>query len=151
MTIKYFSLLLIFLSLLFVTGCEGPSPLGTTVKKTYFQNGKLQEEFIITDKKQMNGTLKKYGPDGEFTSTTTIRNGVPHGVEKLYDKEGHILRTTPYINGKKHGDEKGYFPNGDVWFSMPYRNGVLNGDAYMYTQDGKVFRHAVYKDGKIIN
>jgi len=151
MTIKHFSLLFVFVSLFMLSGCDTPSPFGPTVKKKFFPNGQLQEEFIISDKKSMSGTLKKYGPDGELTSTATIRNGVRHGMEKLYDKEGHILRTTPYVNGKKHGDEKGYFPNGDIWFSMPYRNGVLNGDAYMYTQDGKVLRHAVYKDGKITN
>jgi antitoxin component YwqK of YwqJK toxin-antitoxin module len=151
MMIRRFSLFSVFVSLLFLAGCSTPSPFGPSVEKKYFPNGKLQSEFIITDKKQRSGILKKYGPDEELTSTAPIRNGVRHGVEKLYDKEGHVLRATPYVNGKKHGDEKGYFPNGDVWFSMPYRNGVLNGDAYMYTQDGKVLRHAVYKNGKMIN
>jgi antitoxin component YwqK of YwqJK toxin-antitoxin module len=151
MMIKRFSLFFVFVSLLILTGCNTPSPFGSSVEKKYFPNGKLQSEFIITDKKQMNGILKKYGPDEELTSTATIHNGVRHGIEKLYDKEGHVLRSTPYVNGKKHGNEKGYFPNGDIWFSMPYRNSVLNGDAYMYTQDGRVLRHAVYKNGKIVN
>jgi antitoxin component YwqK of YwqJK toxin-antitoxin module len=148
---KQLSLFVIFLSLLFLAGCEGPSPFGSNVKKEYFTNGQLRSEFIMSDKTGANGLLKRYGPDGELTSTVPIRNGVKNGVEKLYDKEGHVLKTTIYVNGKKHGDEKGYYPNGDVWFSMPYRNGILNGDAYMYRQDGKVVRHAVYKDGKIIN
>jgi len=151
MITRHFSLFFLFVSLLVITGCSEPVPFGSTVERKYFPNGKVQSEFIITDKEQMSGILKKYGPDEELTSTVTIRNGVRHGVEKLYDKEGHVLRTTPYVNGKKDGDEKGYFPNGDIWFSLPYRNGVLNGDAYMYAQDGKVVRHAVYKDGKITN
>jgi len=151
MTIPFRSFLLVFILLLVLSGCNAPTPFGSSVKREYFPNGKLQSEFIITDKTQMRGILKKYGPDGELTSTVPMQNGVRHGVEKLFDKEGHVLKTTPYVNGKKDGEEKGYFPNGDVWFSMPYKDGVLNGDAYMYTQDGKVLRHAVYKNGKIIN
>ena len=148
---KKLSLFLILISLFFLTGCEGPSPFGSNVKKEYFTNGKLRSEFIMSDNTKVNGLLKRYGPDEELTSTVTIRNGVKHGVEKLYDKEGHVLKTTIYVNGRKHGEEKGYYPNGDVWFSMPYKNGILDGHAYMYRQDGKVVRHAIYRDGKIIN
>jgi len=148
---KHVSLLLLFCAMFFFSACEGPSLGGEKVKKKYFTNGQLREEFIMSDSTEQNGLLKKYGPDGKLTSTVTIQNGVKHGVEKLYDEEGRVLKSTPYYAGRKHGDEKGYFPNGDVWFSLPYRNGVLNGKAYIYRQDGTVVRKGIYRNGKLIN
>ena len=149
---KSISFLVFLFSFMFLmSGCEGPSPFGSHVKKEYFPNGKLRSEFIMSDNTKLNGILKKYGPDEELTSTVTIKNGVKDGVETLYDKEGHAIKKTIYVNGKKHGDEKGYYPNGDVWFSLPYRNGTLNGDAYIYQKDGRVYSHAVYRNGKVVN
>jgi len=147
---RLFSLSLV-LFLFLLTGCEGPSLFGGKVKKEYFTNGQIRSEFIMSDSTQQNGLLKKYGPEGELTSTVPIRNGVKHGVEKLYDKEGRVLKTTPYYNGRKHGEEKGYYPNGDVWFSLPYVNGVLNGQAYIYRRDGSIMRKGIYKNGKLVN
>ncbi|MCF6206857.1 MAG: hypothetical protein L3J47_08230 [Sulfurovum sp.] len=151
MTRKHFSFLLLFVSLILFSGCEGPSPLSGKVKKEYFTNGQIRSEFIMSDNTGKNGLLKKYGPDGKVTSTVPIRNGVKNGVEKLYDEEGRVLKTTPYYMGKKHGDEKGYFPSGDVWFVLPYRNGVLNGNAYIYRQDGTVVRKGIYRKGRLVN
>jgi len=148
---KHFSQLLLLVSLIFFTACESPTPFGKKVKKEYFTNGQIRSEFIMDDDTGQNGLLKQYGPEGELTSTVTIRNGVKHGVEKLYDKEGRVLKETPYYAGRKHGDEIGYFPSGNVWFSLPYRNGVLNGKAYIYRQDGSVLRKGIYKNGKLVN
>jgi len=148
---KYFAKLLLLLSLLFFTACESPAPFGKKVKKEYFTNGEVRSEFIMDDNTGQNGLLKRYGPEGELTSTVTIRNGVKHGVEKLYDKEGRVLKTTPYVEGRKNGEEKGYFPSGNVWFSIPYKNGVRNGKAYIYRQDGSIVRTGIYRNNKLIN
>jgi len=143
--------LILFISLLLFNACESPTPFGKKVKKEYFTNGQIRSEFIMDDDTEQNGLLKQYGPEGELTSTVTIRNGVKHGVETLYDKEGRIVKTTPYVNGRKHGDEKAYFPSGTVWFSLPYRNGVLNGKAYIYRPDGSILRKGIYRNGKLVN
>jgi antitoxin component YwqK of YwqJK toxin-antitoxin module len=147
---KHLSLFFIFFSLLFFTACEGPS-LGGNVKKTYFPNGTLQEEFIMSDATGKNGKLKKYGYDGHITSVVTIHNGVKDGVEIMYDQEGRVIRETPYVNGKKHGVRKDLFPNGDVLATTPYQNDMRNGTAYVYYKDGRVYRKVIFKNDKMIN
>ena len=147
---KTLSLFSMIFSLLFFTACEGPS-LGGKVKKTYFPNGQINTEFIMTDSSGKNGQLKKYGYEGHLTSIVNIRNGVKDGMEIMYDSQGRKIRETPYVNGKKHGTRRDLYPNGDTLATIPYQNNMRNGAAFVYYQDGRVQRRVMFKNDKMVN
>ena len=134
-------------SLLLTVGCQTPDLGGKKVKREYFTGGGLRSEFIMDDDSGLNGLLKKYGPEGELTSTVPIKNGLKNGVETLYDKDGKIVLTTPYVNGRKEGIQKGYFPDGSIWFTLPYKNNKRNGHAVMYDKSGHIVNEATYRNG----
>ena len=148
---KKSSLLLSVFVLIFLSACQGPSLSGKTVKKEYFTGGKIRSEFIMDDDSGQNGLLKQYGYDGHVTSTSQIRNGVPHGIETGYDPKGRVLWRATYVNGKKDGIQQAYYPNGDVLVSYTYRNGVKDGPAQTYNKDGSVYRRVIYKNDRIVN
>jgi len=147
---KALSFFLVLFSLIFFTACEGPS-LGGKVKKEYFTGGKIRSEFFMADSSGQNGLLKKYGYNGNLTSTVNIKNGVKNGIETWYDKKGRVIRKVPYINGKKHGLLKEFYPNGDIMATIPYQNSVRNGEAFSYNKDGSVHRKVIFRNGRMIN
>lgn len=148
---KKSSLLLSIFVLLFLSACKEPGLSGKTVKKEYFTGGQIRSEFIMDDDSGQNGLLKQYGYDGHVTSTTQLRNGVPHGTETGYDPKGRVLWRATYVNGKKDGIQEAYYPNGDVLVSYTYRNGVKHGPAHTYNKDGSVYRRVIFENGRITN
>ncbi len=133
-------------SLFLTVGCQSPDLSGKKIKREYFTGGGIRSEFIMDDESGLNGLLKKYGPEGELTSTVPIKNGLKNGVETLYDKEGKIVLQTPYVNGKKEGIQKAYFPDGSIWYTMPFKNDKREGRAVMYDQKGRIVSEAHYSD-----
>ena len=148
---KKLSLLLSTFLLLSFVGCSTPSLSGKSVKKTYFTGGQIRTEFIMDDDTEQNGVLKKYGYNGNVTSTVTIHNGVKDGVETGFDDHGRVIWKFTYINGKQEGQQYAYYPNGDVMVSFTYLSGMKNGEAMTYNKDGSINRKVIYKNGKIIN
>jgi len=149
---KKFTLLLAMFVLLLVTGCvSSPSLSGKKVKKEYFTGGKVRTEFIMDDATGQNGLLKKYGYNGNITSTVTIHNGVKNGVETGFDERGRVLWKLTFVNGKQDGQQYAYYPNGDVMVSYTYVNGIKQGSAKTYNKDGSVHKHVIYKNDKIVN
>ena len=145
------ALILAFLSVLLLTGCDSPSLLGKKVDKKYYTGGALLSEFIWSDSTGRNGTLKHYGFEGHQVSSVKITNGVKNGIESKFDNKGRVIQQTPYINGKIHGVDKAFYPNGDRMITFTYRNGVKDGYAYSYYPDGKVCRKAVFRRGRLSN
>lgn len=148
---KYLSLLLPLFVLLSLSGCDGPSLLGKTVKKEYYTGGKVRTEYIMDDKAGRNGLIKRYGYEGNVISTETIKNGVRNGTMRLYDAEGLVLRETPYVNGMIHGTQKDLYKNGDTLATIPYVNGVRNGVAFSYRKDGSIAKRVIFKNNRIVN
>jgi len=148
---KRLSFLLSIFTLLLLTGCDSPSLMGKEVKKTYFTGGQVATEFIMDDDTGQNGLLKKYGYNGNVTSTVTIHNGVKDGVETGFDEKGRAIWKLTYINGKQNGIQKAFYPNGDLMVSYVYKNGVKDGPAQTYNRDGSINRKVMYHQGKIIN
>jgi antitoxin component YwqK of YwqJK toxin-antitoxin module len=149
---KKFTLLLAMLILFFINGCDSsPTLSGKKVKKEYFTGGQVRTEFIMDDETEQNGLLKKYGYNGNVTSTVTIRNGVKHGTETGFDARGRVLWKQNFVNGKQDGQQYAYYPNGDVMVSYTYVNGVKEGPAQTYNKDGSVYKRVLYKHDKIIN
>ena len=138
--------LIALVSFLLLIGCQSPTLGGKKVKREYFTGGGLRSEFIMDDESGLNGLLKKYGPEGELTSTVPIKNGLKNGIETLYDKEGKTVLQTPYVNGKKEGIQKAYFPDGSIWYTMPFKNDKREGHAVMYDQKGHIVSEANYSD-----
>lgn len=147
---KKYSLLLSTLTILILTGCNTPSLLGKKVKKTYFTGGQIFSEFIMDDDSGQNGLLKRYGYNGNLTSTVTMRNGVKHGVETGYDEKGRIIWKETYVNGRRDGQQYAFYPNGDIMLSYTYKNGIKNGPAKTYNKDGTINREVMYKNGKLV-
>jgi len=148
---KKFSLLLSLFTLLFLTACDTPSLSGKKVKKEYFTGGQVRTEFIMDDDTEQNGLLKKYGYNGNVTSTVAIHNGVKDGIETGFDERGRTIWKLNYINGKQEGQQYAYYPNGDVMVTYNYKSGVKHGPAQTYNKDGSINRQVMYKNGKISN
>ena len=148
-TMKKLSLLLSLFLLLSFTGCSTPGFSGKKVKKEYFTGGQIRTEFIMDDDTGQNGLLKKYGYNGNVTSTVTMRNGVKNGVETGFDERGRIIWKLNYINGKQEGQQYAYYPNGDIMVSYNYVSDVKHGPAMSYNKDGSVNRKVVYNNGKL--
>jgi antitoxin component YwqK of YwqJK toxin-antitoxin module len=149
---KQLSLLFSIFILLSLSSCESaPSLSGKKVKKEYFTGGKIRTEFIMDDNTEQNGLLKKYGYNGNVTSTVTIHNGVKDGIETGFDEKGRIIWKLNYINGKQHGQQYAYYPNGDVMVSYTYVNGLKHGTAQTYRQNGSVHKKVLYKNDKLAN
>ena len=148
---KKLSFLLSIFTLLLLTGCNSPSLMGKEVKKTYFTGGQVSSEFIMDDATGQNGLLKKYGYNGNLTSTVTIHNGVKDGIETGFDEKGRVIWKYTFINGRQHGEQYAYYPNGDVMVSYHYVNGLKDGVAKAYNVDGTVNKQVTYKHGKIVN
>ena len=146
-SILFFSIFIYFI----LTGCDTPSLLGKKVKKTYFTGGQISTEFIMDDDSGQNGLLKRYGYNGNITSTVPMRNGVKHGVETGYDEKGRIIWKETYNNGRRDGLQYAFYPNGDVMLSYTYTNGIKNGPAKTYNKDGTINRHVMYKNGKLVH
>lgn len=148
---KKISLLLSIFLLLAFTGCDSPSLSGKKVKKEYFTGGQIRTEFIMDDDTEQNGLLKKYGYNGNVTSTVNIRNGVKDGVETGFDGKGRAIWKLTYVNGKQEGQQYAYYPNGEVMLSFTYVSGQKHGVAMTYNRDGSVSKKVIYRHGKIIN
>jgi antitoxin component YwqK of YwqJK toxin-antitoxin module len=149
---KKFTLLLSLFILFFINSCDSaPSLSSKKVKKEYFTGGQIRTEFIMDDDTGQNGLLKKYGYNGNVTSTVTIRNGVKHGTETGFDTKGRLLWKQNFVNGKQDGQQYAYYPNGDVMVSYTYVNGIKEGPAQTYNKDGSVHKRVLYKHDKIIN
>ena len=147
---KIHYLFLSLLLLLFI-GCQPPNLSGKKVHKEYFTGGKIRSEFIMDDDTGQNGTLKKYGYSGSLTSVSSIKNGVPDGVETGFDEEGRILWKLTYVNGKQDGIQKAFYPNGEVMLSYTYVNGIKHGIAQTYRVDGVVNKKVTYRNNKLVN
>jgi antitoxin component YwqK of YwqJK toxin-antitoxin module len=148
---KKLSLLLSIFLLLSLTGCDTPSLSGKKVKKEYFTGGQIRTEFIMDDDTEKNGLLKKYGYNGNVTSTVTIHHGVKDGVEIWYDQKHRVVRRVPYVNGRINGTFTDLYPNGDTLATIEFVNGVKNGMARSFNKDGSIYRQVMYKNGKIVN
>lgn len=151
-----------FSLIILLTGCDkggGPTPsnapapsfAGQKVKKTYYTGGMLRSEFIMSDKTEENGTLKRYGFEGHLTSIVVIKNGVKDGIEKLFDPKGRVIRTVPYVNGRINGIVAKYYPNGDPMVTITYKAGYRNGPATKYRKDGSVYQKVMFKNDKVVN
>ena len=148
---KKLSFLLSILLLLSFAGCNTPSFSGKKVKKEYFTGGEIRTEFIMDDNTGQNGLLKKYGYNGNVTSTVTIHNGVKDGIETGFDKHGRTIWKLNFINGKQEGQQYAYYPNGDIMVEYTYKGGLKHGPAMTYNKDGSINRQVMYKNGKIFN
>jgi antitoxin component YwqK of YwqJK toxin-antitoxin module len=148
---KKFSLLLLTFLLLSFTGCSTPSLSGKKVKKEYFTGGQIRTEFIMDDDTEQNGLLKKYGYNGNVTSTVTIHNGVKDGIETWYDQRHRPVRRVPYVNGRIHGTFTDLYENGETLATIEFVKGIRNGMARSFSKDGSVYRQVMYRNGKIVN
>ena len=148
---KKLSLLLLALLFLTFTGCGTPSLMGKKVKKEYFTGGQVRSEFIMDDDTEQNGFLKRYGYNGNVTSTVHIRNGVKDGIETGFDGKGRVIWKLNYVNGKQEGQQYAYYPNGDVMLSFTYVSGQKHGEAMTYNKDGSINKKVMYQNGRIVN
>jgi len=146
---KKLSFLLSLFLLLSFNGCSTPGLSGKKVKKEYFTGGQIRTEFIMDDSTGHNGLLKKYGYNGNVTSTVTMRNGVKDGVETGFDEHHRIIWKLNYINGKQEGQQYAYYPNGDIMVSYNYVSDVKHGPAMSYNKDGSVNKKVIYNNGKL--
>ena len=104
----------------------------------------------MTDKTEMNGTLKQYGYTGNLKVISHIKNGVKHGEMIVYDDNSLKIEKRTYVNGRLHGTQESFYPNGDLMITYPYINGILHGEGKSYRIDGEVEKTVIFENGKLI-
>ena len=96
------------------------------IRKIYYPNGKLREEFRYFD-------------------------GLENGKGTLYHKNGKIGAIQNFKDGVLHGELIEYYENGNIKIKGFFKDGKENGVFEEYDKNGKLTRKVTYKEGTWTN
>ena len=96
------------------------------IRKIYYPNGKLREEFRYFD-------------------------GLENGKGTLYHKNGKIGAIQNFKDGVLHGELIEYYENGNIKIKGFFKDGKENGVCEEYDINGKLTRKVTYKEGTWTN
>jgi antitoxin component YwqK of YwqJK toxin-antitoxin module len=102
--------------------------------KTYFENGKLYEDFNIVNG-EIHGDSKMYYENGVLRLEGKMKNGKRDGQIIYYRQETTLMEKSLGFGTK----EKVEF----------YKNGILDGPSMRYDEDGNYIDTTMYKNGEI--
>jgi len=137
---KIFSgpLLLIFLSIFFLSGCNG--------KKTPKKDIQTATDTVTVPDTGYTG-IKQYMSNKVLVKEVTFKNGVREGLMKSYYPTGQLRQTFWYKNGLREDSAKWYFLEGQVFRSTPYVHDTIDGIQRQYYRTGKLKARLGYKKG----
>jgi len=137
--------ILIF-SIFFLFGCER-----IKVKKTYYPNGKLKEEWEVTQDKfgedVKNGLYKAWYDDGQPKHEIHYLDGKKHGIQKSYHKNGQLELEENYLFGKLSGKKKNWTKEGKLELEVDYMDGKPHGLFVRYRDNGQIHHKINYLNG----
>jgi hypothetical protein len=114
----HFITYLITLFAIFISGCntikEKEGNQDGTIKRVYYQNGKLKSEGVYLNDSIKNGWFKSYYEDGTIKSSATFLNGLQNGKTVFFYKRGKMEQEVFWKNGKSYGNANYYFQNGKL-------------------------------------
>lgn len=76
------------------------------LEKTYYMNGNVKEEGLMTSEGKPHGTCYEYHSNGKRSTETTYDNGRRTGTRYTYREDGVMIASTEYVDGRKNGEQK---------------------------------------------
>jgi antitoxin component YwqK of YwqJK toxin-antitoxin module len=126
----------------------------TGVWKTYFPDGKLNEEGFYDNNryklvnvwnsageqtvKDGNGRYILYWDNDSVYMVGNIENGFKNGIWVTHDIEGKLTGRVEYLDDELHGKIGSFFGSGQVSFEGEYSNGIRQGKWTWYYEDGSL-------------
>jgi antitoxin component YwqK of YwqJK toxin-antitoxin module len=136
-----------FLFVLFSVSIISSSFAQLKQHKTYYDNGKVEEEGQYKNDKT-HGTWKYYYNDGQLYAIENYDEGVKVGEWVSYYENGQLETKANYVNGVPNGLALAYFEDGSLQGRATIINGVLEGDYIAYEDVDKIREKGTYKDGE---
>ncbi len=94
--------------------------------KVYFENGKLKKSGSIYNKKRQ-GQFEEYLEDGTISAKYSCNNDMFNGAFSFYHENGKVKTTGNYVNDKKNGTFKEFDEDGNLIKETNWINGIQNG------------------------
>lgn len=132
------SSLIIILSLLLISGCNGK---GGVKKETRSGNDttSVPDTGFTGIKQFMSGRY--------IVSEVTYKNGVPDGLKKTFYVSGKLRQTFWYVNGLRQDSSRWYYEEGQLFRTTPYKNDTIDGTQKQYYRTGQLKAKLYYKKG----
>lgn len=118
---KQFALILISFIPLFVFSQNDT----LTYQKTFYGNGVVKNEGLITSNGVKHGLWIKRNKKGMKTSSGEYNYGIQEGLYTCYYLDGSILFTAEFKDGKRHGKFIDYNQDGTIKKVRVYENGKV--------------------------
>ncbi len=119
------------------------------VKKTYYPNGKLQEQAIYNSDGQKNGLDEKHNDQGITVETTMYVNGKKNGLSKLFFDDGKVKLEQHFTDDRLNGIQKTYNENGNETSEYSYIDDKRNGEGKTFYDDGTMKTDEIYDNGNM--
>lgn len=117
--------------------------------KKWFPDGTLQFECTYVDDK-MEGVFRRYTQSGALFQEYNFLNDKVHGKVKKFAGNGRLRIDADFMNGKKHGTCIEYFvKTGKPSRVFNYANGKQDGMCTVYYENGLKKEEIGWKDGKL--
>jgi len=140
---------------------ETPYIDGRGINKTFYKNGKIQNEIPLTNGK-IHGVWKMFYEDGHPLGEMTYIDGERNGSQKMFGPDGKIIKDEfikaepksivipdKVVGDGQNGITKTYFASGELKSEVNYINGRMNGIAKTYFENGKLKSETPYLENKI--
>jgi antitoxin component YwqK of YwqJK toxin-antitoxin module len=107
-------------------------------KKTFYDNGNVQNEYNLKDGK-LQGVGKNYFEDGTLKIISTFSNGKRNGPAKEYEENGQLIGEYNYLNDELNGPYKLY-ENNHLSLTGNFKLGKKNGFFRAYNDRNKILK-----------
>jgi hypothetical protein len=132
------SSLIIILSMLFVTGCNG---------KGGAKKGSQTGNDMITVPDTGFTGISKYMSGRFIAREVTFKNGIRQGLTKTFYASGKVRQTFWYENGLRQDSSRWYFEEGQLFRTTPYKNDTIDGIQKQYYRTGSLKARLGYIKG----
>ncbi len=117
------------------------------LKKTYYSNGNIENEYTLKDS-ELSGIGKSYYENGNLKIVSNFIKGKKNGNSKEYDEYGNITADFTYLNGDLNGAYKIY-EYGKLKLTGSFKNGSKDGQFKIYDEEGKLDKEYYLSDEKL--
>jgi antitoxin component YwqK of YwqJK toxin-antitoxin module len=98
------------------------------VKKRFYGNGNIKEEYEVNEEGNMHGIFKVYHVNGQLQAHANFVNGIQvDGEITSYHDDGSKARKTTRLNGAFNGDFSEWHKNGNLKTQGSYVDGKIHG------------------------
>lgn len=136
---KFFFLFIIFFS---------SSIYCQEIKKDYYENGQIKNEYPVDDQGRAHGFIKTYCEDGSLLSVKKVVNGLLDGESIWYYKTGTIRTIQNYKLGKQDGIEENYAENKGLTGKSEWKEGNILWTQGIDEKSGELLHKTEYEPDK---